>query len=120
MAQPHGPQLMAQPGQPSRQLPRKCKYRVLAINGVEDDNFADVSPYLVATAADLPVPPATVTRDDPPSTKTAIEVHWSPVTSDDDTGGVWATVGATGAGLWRKNSSPTAGVLYFESFLVVR
>lgn len=68
-------------------LLRKCKYRVLAINGVEDDNFADVSPYLVATAADLPVPPATVTRDDPPSTKTAIEVHWSPVTSDDDTGG---------------------------------
>ena len=28
---------------------RKCKYRVLAINGVEDDNFADVSPYIVAT-----------------------------------------------------------------------
>ncbi len=66
---------------------RKCKYRVLAINGVEDDNFADVSPYLVATAANLPVPPATVTRDDPPTTKTAIEVQWSPVTSEADTGG---------------------------------
>ena len=66
---------------------RKCKYRVLAINGVEDDNFADVSPYLVATAANLPVPPASVTRDDPPTTKTAIEVQWSPVTSEADTGG---------------------------------
>ncbi|CAK9003288.1 Titin (Connectin), partial [Durusdinium trenchii] len=66
---------------------RKCKYRVLAINGVEDDNFADVSPYLVATAANLPIPPSTVTRDDPPSTKTAIEVQWPPVTSEADTGG---------------------------------
>ncbi|CAL1153338.1 unnamed protein product [Cladocopium goreaui] len=66
---------------------RKCKYRVLAINGVEDDNFADVSPYLVATAANLPVPPASVTRDDPPSSKTAIEVMWTPVTSESDTGG---------------------------------
>ena len=66
---------------------RKCKYRVLAINGVEDDNFADVSPYLVATAANLPVPPASVTRDDPPSSKTAIEVMWTPVTSETDTGG---------------------------------
>jgi len=66
---------------------RKCKYRVLAINGIEDDNFADVSPYLVATAADLPNPPAEVTREDPPETKTAIEVLWSPVTLDADTGG---------------------------------
>ena len=66
---------------------RKCKYRVLAINGVEDDNFADVSPYIVATAANLPVPPASVTRDDPPSSKTAIEVQWAPVTSETDTGG---------------------------------
>ena len=69
---------------------RKCKYRVLAINGVEDDNFADVSPYLVATAANLPVPPASVTRDDPPSSKTAIEVMWTPVTSESDTGGAAA------------------------------
>ena len=66
---------------------RRCKYRVLAINGVEDDNFADVSPYLVATAADLPNPPTSVTRDDPPISKTAIEVHWSPVTEAAETGG---------------------------------
>ena len=66
---------------------RRCKYRVLAINGVEDDNFADVSPYLVATAADLPTPPTSVTRDDPPASKTAIEVHWSPVTDAAETGG---------------------------------
>ncbi|CAE6952852.1 Ttn [Symbiodinium sp. KB8] len=70
---------------------RRCKYRVLAINGVEDDNFADVSPYLVATAADLPNPPTSVTRDDPPISKTAIEVHWSPVTDAAETGGALVT-----------------------------
>ena len=65
---------------------RKCKYRVLAINGVEDNNFADVSPYLVATAANLPIAPASLSRDAPPSSKTAIEVQWPPVTCDPVTG----------------------------------
>jgi hypothetical protein len=66
---------------------RMCKYRVLAINGIEDDNFADVSPYLSATAAGLPDPPVTVTRDIPPASATAVEVSWSAVTDAAATGG---------------------------------
>jgi hypothetical protein len=69
----------------------KCKYRVLAINGIEDDNFADVSPYLVASAASLPSPPTEVTRDNPPVTQTAIEVSWSAVVDLGLTGGSLVT-----------------------------
>ncbi|CAE8682347.1 unnamed protein product [Polarella glacialis] len=70
---------------------RMCKYRVLAINGIEDNNFADISPYLTATAANLPQPPQLVTRELPPVSKTVIEVQWSAVTSEADAGGALVT-----------------------------
>jgi hypothetical protein len=70
---------------------RTCKYRVLALNGIEDNNFADVSPYLIATAAAKPNPPAVVSRDIPPTSATSLEVHWSAVIKDTDTGGALVT-----------------------------
>jgi hypothetical protein len=54
------------------------KYRVLAINGIDDENFQDVSGYTQFQAVGASPPPENVTARSP-ILATAIFVDWSPV-----------------------------------------
>ncbi|CAD7941248.1 unnamed protein product, partial [Amoebophrya sp. A120] len=84
-----------------------CKYRVLALNGVEQsvNMLTDVSPARVLQALDVPAPPppSQITRAVPDS-PTAIDVFWS------------AVANATGYRLYANTGNNEPPVLLYDGF----